>query len=73
VVKVARNYRQAKAAASSGSGRQAHTKPVVAAAAVKPAVEESASNKPEAPVEPSAAPLQYYYDAEGRLNLRTVK
>lgn len=64
VVKVARNYRQAKAAAAT---KQQHTKPVATAVAVVAPV------KPEAPAEPPPAPLQYYYDAQGRLNIRTVK
>ena len=69
VVKVARNYRQAKAAADARqpAPRPAKSKPVAtAAAAVAPA-------KTEAPAEAPPTPLQYYYDAQGRLTLRTVK
>ena len=66
VVKVARNYRQAKAAAAAQSAP-----PQVPKAAVLPV--QTANKQMEAPAEPPPAPLQYYYDARGRLNLRTVK
>jgi soluble lytic murein transglycosylase-like protein len=57
VVKVARNYKQARAAAAAVA-----SKPVAPASAVAAAV----------PVEPLPPQIQYYYDAQGRLNLRTV-
>jgi hypothetical protein len=68
VVKVARNYRQAKAAAAArppappSQQQQSQSKAVVQTAKTQ-----------EAPTEPPPAPLQYYYDAQGRLNLRTVR
>ena len=62
VVKVARNYRQAKAAAAVRAPLPK------AASAAAPAVA-----KQETPAETPPAPLQYYYDAQGRLTLRTVK
>ena len=68
VVKVAHNYRQAKEAAAklppvpSPQPQQSQPKAVVEAAKIQ-----------ESPVEPPPAPLQYYYDAQGRLNLRTVR
>lgn len=65
VVKVARNYRQAKAAASLKAAApppQAKVTAVVAGPV-----------KQEAPAEPPPAPLQYFYDAQGRLTLRTVQ
>ena len=73
VVKVARNYRQAKAAAAAREPtaqppKQQQAKPVATAAA---AVASPA--KQAAPAEAPPTPLQYYYDAQGRLTLRTVK
>ncbi len=66
VVKVARNYRQAKAAASSKAAAGPPPQVKVAAVVAGPL-------KQEAPAEPPAAPLQYFYDAQGRLTLRTVQ
>lgn len=60
VVKVARNYRAAKAAAATRT----------AAAAVK-APEPVAAVVPEAPKAPEYRKVHAYYDAEGRLSLRT--
>ena len=65
VVKVARNYRQAKAAAAASKPAPQQ----VTAAAATP----TTAVKQEAPAEPPPAPLQYYYDAQGRLTLRTVR
>jgi len=68
VVKVARNYKQAKAVAAArqpvAQQQKQQAPPLTAVAAVK---------TPETPVEAPPAPLQYYYDAQGRLNLRTVR
>ena len=69
VVKVARNYRQAKAAAAATA-----KPPVDQAQTTQRAVEVAAPPaKQEVAVEPAPAPLQYYYDAQGRLTLRTVQ
>src|SRR4051812_48338950 len=66
VVKVARNYKEAKAAAAARQTASApQPKP-------QPKAVETAKSA-EAPVEAPPAPLQYYYDGQGRLNLRTVK
>ena len=54
VVKVARNYKQAKASA----------KPVAAAIA--------AAKQPLVPAEPPPPQILSYYDAQGRLNMRTI-
>ena len=69
VVKVARNYRQAKAAAAASKPVPAPAPQQVTAAAATP----TTAVKQEAPAEPPPAPLQYYYDAQGRLTLRTVR
>lgn len=71
VVKVARNYRELR-------GRQQQsTKTTTATVATtrpqKPATEAAAPAVTEAPTEPPPTPLQYYYDAQGRLTLRTVR
>ena len=67
VVKVARNYKQAKAAAAAAAVK--HPMAAAAPPSTAPTV------KTEVPVaaEPPPAPLQYYYDAQGRLTLRTVQ
>ena len=66
VVKVARNYRQAKAAASSKGAPAPPPQAKVATVVAGPV-------KQEAPAESPPAPLQYFYDAQGRLTLRTVQ
>lgn len=60
VVKVAKNYRQAR-------DRQAR-KPAPSPAAAVSAASAGSSAKPE----PPPTPVQYYYDSQGRLNLQTV-
>lgn len=74
VVKVARNYSQARAAATAASAKQVapqqqsqtqkQQQPVATAAMVA---------DPPPPPEPPPAPIQSYYDAQGRLTFRTVK
>jgi soluble lytic murein transglycosylase-like protein len=64
VVKVARNYRQARDQQQARAAASAKAAPVTAA--------HAAATAPAAPSDPPPAPLQYYYDAQGRLNLRTV-
>jgi hypothetical protein len=72
VVKVARNYEQAKAAAAAKPPASQKQKPQTNASVATQSTEEPAAPV-AAPTEPPPAPLQYYYDAQGRLTLRTVR
>jgi hypothetical protein len=76
VVKVARNYREAKAAAAARqpvaqTDSQPRNSKAESVVAVQSKQEPQAASA--APTEPPPTPLQYYYDARGRLTLRTVR
>jgi hypothetical protein len=76
VVKVARNYRQAKAAAEAARQPSQTLQPQRSAQQQQQATKSEAATAvatQEAPTEPPPTPLQYYYDAQGRLTLRTVR
>ncbi|HEY3741299.1 MAG TPA: lytic transglycosylase domain-containing protein [Bryobacteraceae bacterium] len=68
VVKVARNYRELRGKQQPST--KTTTATVATAGPQKPVPPAAVT---EAPTEPPPTPLQYYYDAQGRLTLRTVR